>query len=171
MYFIIHKRRIRVKLKHHISWRQSNRFFSGTKWYWMGHWDDTQRIQNSTIVIEKSFVWWLLRFLSTLAWNRVKQLLRETSESKAVKGESLGIRPSLAGELRFVSVDLFSLGSEHHLLRMFYVVRKSFKFSDMSISLYVRCKCISLYNLYSKQYIMKDLIKNGGNRPMGNEFI
>lgn len=76
-----------------------------------------------------------------------------------MKGGSLGIRPSLAGERRFVSVNLFSLESECNLLRMFYVVQKSFKFSGMSISLYARCKCISLYNLYSKQYIMKDLIK------------
>lgn len=54
----------------------------------------------------------------------MKQLLGETNESKAVKGGRLDITPSLAGVLRFVSVDLFTLGSECGLLRIFCVLRK-----------------------------------------------
>ena len=52
----------------------------------------------------------------------MKQLLGETSESKAVKGGTLDIRLLLAGVLRFVSLDLFTLGSQCDLLRMFYVL-------------------------------------------------
>lgn len=87
--------------------------------------------------------------ISELAWNRVKQLLGETSGSKAVKRGSLDIRPSLAGVLKFVSVNLFTSGSECVLLRMFYVLWK--------IALNLAVRVFSVYKI-EVYFILKPLL-------------
>lgn len=127
MYFVIHRRRI------NLSWVETSPFMKTVKQLFWGE-----------LILSRPTGWYidckkqcysycevicLMGFkisldISKLAWNRVKQLLGETSKSKAVKGRSLDIRPSLAGVLRFGSVDLFTSGSQCDLLRMFYALQK-----------------------------------------------